>query len=349
MRRSIVILLIVAAALAAASATSSAETRSGRVDDPQDMPVDISGTAQPDLQSTAVAYDGTAGRFTITGTLYGSFDSTRPPGFRSSNITVTVEKYGPNIAGVPDCGGPGYVTDASPDRVYFTLYPSSSSAGSASVSIQGINGAANVPLEAADGGRSFTLTFQHPSLAGQDYRCFSSSLGNLFNSTPATGTYNSSCGCWVRGQYDSVATGFFDGYTPQPASTTAPQPPGALPVQGDAQGTPTPRTPANPAPLPLLTGHDAAAYSRAALARSFRGVPTRHLIRSCARISRSRVACSARWRSGRFALAGPVTIWLTRPGKRTIWNYGFKINKTDRACVARGSQTKRCNRLVVVR
>ena len=94
------------------------------------------------------------------------------------------------------------------------------------------------------------------------------------------------------------------------------------------------------APLPTLSVVDAKRYMRTALAREFEGsyrAGYGKAFRRCSRRSRVRVRCNqVSWFVGDLTFVGKVTIWLSRGGAETSWNYAYTMKRFNEYCLDTG-------------
>lgn len=103
--------------------------------------------------------------------------------------------------------------------------------------------------------------------------------------------------------------------------------------------------PATAQALPTLPVSDAKGYAKKALERNY-GREWRNAdyrwVRNCARRSRTKVICrntrfgSVPTQMGGVGYAGRVTIWYTRDRRGTMWNYSYRIKRTDYDCMNAG-------------
>ena len=163
--------------------------------------------------------------------------------------------------------------------------------------------------------RALTLSFSSPVLTANDLRC-----ARLATSASAAGATTG---------YDSVETFWFDGFGPDARKTTG------------TVGQSTTK-----AKIPSLSATDARRYARSALKRTFRSSYRSTARVSCARLSRIRRQCVARWtRPGRARYSGVVTIWHQMDGNAAEWHYSVNVGRRDLRC--RGAGTACLKRIVV--
>ncbi len=264
--------------------------------DPAEAPPVLSGAKQPDVTQVEATYDD-AGSLTVAIT----FAESVPAALSSERLSfwtwIDVNERDRN-----GCGG---YTGAAQVQSLATIPNSVGVQTTSTATISGFDGEAATTSTMSADGLLLTWRFDHPALAGRDFRCVTVRVYGFVRSYPShpSSRYSTSCDCWtVSSDYDAVDPAFF---TNPDGSTVADL---------------------------AMTGAQAKGYLRTAITRELRRTPV-GLVTACRPVLPIGMrSCTVRWRDARGTYAGTARVQLRELLAVRSWRYSLNVLMTKAGC-----------------
>lgn len=202
---------------AAGAASAFAETRSGSLSDPRDVPEAFNEPRQPDLASVGVSYDNDAGSVLVTASLYEPWAATSRA-YTTLGLTLSASNEGghdscyhsPTVAYVD-----GYIN--FPPLSFPGLPPVRPVGGG--LRVTGVDGKLDLERSVSPDSLQYTFSAASPLLVGRGFVCVTNI--ELFRPDPVGHCVPSLNNCQrIAFRYVGDVTGplWFDGHRPPPAA-----------------------------------------------------------------------------------------------------------------------------------